>query len=79
MAMFTNGPQCSVKARDRKARPCCGRLHQFDVQMVAELDGTPVKNAPIETTYICEGHAPADVDDPKYLKCICKLCLKGKT
>jgi hypothetical protein len=76
VTMLTNKPKpkCSIRERDVRALPCQGRLHEFDVQMFAELDGTPVKDAPIEKTYICEGHAPPDFDDPKYLLCTCRLC-----
>lgn len=77
MGMLTNSPVCSFKDRDNLKRPCSGKLHHYDVQMVAELDGTPVKDAPMEKTFICEGHYP-DVSDPKFLLCICDLCKKSK-
>jgi hypothetical protein len=74
--MLTNGParKCSVKEHNGSGRPCRGPLHQFEAQMFAKLDGTPVKDAPIEKTYICVGHAPVDRDDPNYLLCTCELC-----
>jgi hypothetical protein len=74
MGMLSNGPKCSIRERDAKSRPCRGLLHQFNVQMFANLDRTPVFDAPVEKTYICEGHAPPDPDDPKFLLCTCELC-----
>jgi hypothetical protein len=73
MGMLTNGPACSFIGHDGKNRPCSGKLHQYNVRMVAKLDGTPVKDAKEEKTYICEGHYP-DIEDPKFMKCICDLC-----
>ncbi len=60
---------CSVPGRHG------GKIHQYDVQMFAKLDGTPVPNAPKEKTYICEKHKP-DHEDPTFAKCRCDLCLK---
>lgn len=54
-----------------------GNLHEYDVQMFAKPDGTPVLNAPKEKTLICEGHYP-DRDDPKFLLCTCRLCKERK-
>lgn len=65
------GPECCFPGKHR------GRIHEFDVQMVANLDGTPVKGAPKEKTYICEGHYP-DPSDPNYLECDCRLCRQRK-
>lgn len=54
-----------------------GNLHEYSVQMKAKLDGTPVTDAPVETTWICEGHYP-DSTDPKFLLCSCRLCKERK-
>lgn len=86
MGMLTNGPgprklppgpQCSFDGHDGLRRKCAGNLHEYDVQMVAETDGTPVTNAPKEKTYICELHYP-DPSDPKFLLCTCRLCKERK-
>lgn len=50
-----------------------GNLHEYDVQMMATLDGRPTPGAPKEKTYICEGHYP-DKDDPTFATCDCRLC-----
>lgn len=76
MGMLSNGPQCSFQGRAGNGQACAGRIHQYHVQMKAKLDGTPVIDAPVEKTYICEGHYP-DVEDPKFLRCSCELC-KGR-
>lgn len=70
MGMLTNGParECSIPG------PHQGLLHEFDIRMIARLDGTAVKDAPVEKTYLCQAHAPHDDDDPKYLLCACALC-----
>jgi len=75
MGMLTNGPalQCSFSAQSK----CRGDLHEYDVQMFAKPDGTPVTDAPKEKTLICEGHFP-DPDDPKFLTCVCRLCKERK-
>lgn len=67
------GPRCSMSGRDAAGRKCSGNLHEYTAQMVARLDGTPVLDAPKETTYICEGHY-GDRSDPKFLLCACRLC-----
>lgn len=85
MSMLTNGPgqrplseiECYFMGRDAKGRKCSGNIHEYDVQMVAKLDGTPVTDAPKEKTYICEGHYP-DPSDPKFLLCVCRLCKDRK-
>lgn len=81
MGMLTNGaptpklpagPECCFPGKHH------GKIHEFDVQMVANLDGTPVKDAPKEKTYICLGHAPPDSSDQDYLQCDCRLCRQRK-
>jgi len=77
MGMLTNGPPAPKLPKGPECSfpgPHGGRIHEFDVQMMAELDGTPVKDAPKEKTYICQGHAPVDPSDPDYLQCTCRLC-----
>lgn len=81
--MLTNGPPpkappgCSLLGRDVGGALCSGKLHEYDVQMYAKLDGTPVRNAPMEKTLICEGHYP-DKDDPTFSSCTCRLCVDGR-
>lgn len=87
MPMFTNGPppkplppgpECSfADGRDGLRRKCAGNLHEYDVQMFADVNGNPVKDAPKEKTFICELHYP-DPDDPKFLLCTCRLCKERK-
>lgn len=82
MAMLTNGPppgpplpsgpECFLNGVHRR------NIHEFQVRKVAETDGTPVHGAPMEKTYLCEGHAPRDPDDPKFLLCTCRLCRERK-
>lgn len=60
-------PECQIPGKHG------GNVHEYDARMVAELDGTPVTDAPQEKAYICEAHFP-DMDDPKFLMCICALC-----
>lgn len=78
MAMLTNGPPAPKLPKGPECSfpggPHYGRIHEFTVQMVAEIDGTPVKDAPKEKTYVCLGHAPPDPADPGYLQCTCRLC-----
>jgi hypothetical protein len=50
-----------------------GKLHEYEATMVADLNGTPVKNAKPEKVYICEGHFP-DSSDPTFSLCTCGLC-----
>ena len=76
--MLTNTPKCSFKDRDGMKRPCSGKLHQYNVKMVADADMNPVNNAPMEKTFICEGHYP-DPDDPKFMTCACDLCFERKS
>ena len=71
------GPECSFIGRDAAGRKCSGKLHEYDVQMYAKLDGTPVTDAPKEKTFICEGHYP-DKDDPTFSQCACRLCLERR-
>lgn len=61
-------PRCAVTTGAHQ-----GKLHEYDIQMMATLDGRPVKGAPKEKTYICEGHYP-DKDDPTFATCDCRLC-----
>jgi hypothetical protein len=71
--MLSNGPRlaCSFPGEHR------GNLHEYEVNMIATLDARPVSGAPVEKTYICEGHYP-DSEDPTFSKCMCSLCLERK-
>lgn len=68
--MLTNGPvlRCSFPGDKH------GRLHEYDAQMIAKPDGTPVTGALKQKVYICEIHYP-DADDPEFKLCRCGLCL----
>lgn len=71
--MLTNGsssgPACAAWGPHR------GRIHEYTSQMIAKLDGTPVKDAPEKLMYLCEGCYP-DPEDPKFVLCACGLCKK---
>jgi hypothetical protein len=71
MSFLTNGPACQGQGPHR------GRIHESEAQMIAEADGTPVKDAPKEKAYFCEACFP-DSDDPNYLTCTCRLCLERR-
>ena len=58
--------------------PHGGNVHEYQTIQIAKLDGTPVQNAPVVTTYVCEQCYP-DPSDPKFVLCGCRLCRERRT
>ncbi len=58
--------------------PCSGKLHEYQTKKIMEVDGTSVHIGPWVQIYICEKHYQ-DREDPKFLKCMCRLCIGNKS